>query len=156
MLLAYRLPREPSTPRSAVWRRLRRLGVAWLGDGLVALPADARTTEQLEWVAEAVCQAGGRASLWAAHPLEAATAAELAGQMAAAVAADYAEVARQAREALREDLAGRRRVLSRLRRQLYRVGQRDYFPPPERDVARVAVAALAADVVEQAEVGAPR
>ena len=58
MLLAYRLPREPSTPRIAVWRRLRRLGVAQLLDGLVALPLDARTKEQLEWVAEQVADAG--------------------------------------------------------------------------------------------------
>ena len=28
VLLAYRLPRVPSTPRSAVWRKLKRLGVA--------------------------------------------------------------------------------------------------------------------------------
>ena len=40
--LAYRLPREPSAPRLAVWRRLRGLGVAQLLDGLVkALLADA-------------------------------------------------------------------------------------------------------------------
>src|SRR5262249_39018906 len=30
VLLAYRLPREPSTPRIAVWRRLRRLGALQL------------------------------------------------------------------------------------------------------------------------------
>src|SRR6266700_1186066 len=59
VLLAYRLPRVPSTPCSAVWRRLKRLGVAWMGDGLVALPADARTREQLEWIAEEVSDHGG-------------------------------------------------------------------------------------------------
>jgi hypothetical protein len=64
VLLAYRLPRIPSTPRSAVWRKLRRLGVAQLGDGLVALPADARTQEQLEWVAEDVADHGGEATVW--------------------------------------------------------------------------------------------
>jgi hypothetical protein len=30
-----------------VWRKLERLGVARLGDGLVALPADARMRELL-------------------------------------------------------------------------------------------------------------
>ena len=39
VLLAYRLPREPSGPRVTVWRKLRRLGVAQVLDGLVALPA---------------------------------------------------------------------------------------------------------------------
>ena len=42
-MLTARMPREPSTPRSTVWRKLRRLGVAQLADGLVALPADARS-----------------------------------------------------------------------------------------------------------------
>src|SRR5215217_4655640 len=41
VLLSYRLPREPSGPRTTLWRRLKRLGVAQLADGLVALPADA-------------------------------------------------------------------------------------------------------------------
>src|SRR2546430_17674539 len=69
VLLAYRLPRVPTTPRSAVWRKLKRLGVAWLGDGLVALPADPRTREQLEWVAEDVTDHGGEAILWLGRPL---------------------------------------------------------------------------------------
>ena len=64
VLLAYRLPREPSAPRVMVWRKLRRLGVAQILDGLVALPADARTREQLEWLAEEVLEAGGEAWVW--------------------------------------------------------------------------------------------
>ena len=44
VLLSYRIPREPSTPPIAVWRKLKRLGVGQIGDGVVALPADARTT----------------------------------------------------------------------------------------------------------------
>src|SRR5688500_11501901 len=49
VLLAYRLPREPSAPRLAVWRKLKRLGVAQLLDGLVGLPLDSRNREQLVW-----------------------------------------------------------------------------------------------------------
>ena len=44
VLLSYRMPREPSTPRIAVWRRLRQLGAAQLGDGLVALVSNGLTT----------------------------------------------------------------------------------------------------------------
>src|SRR5260221_725289 len=64
LLLAYRMPREPSTPRIAVWRKLTSLGVAKLGDGLVGLPADARSQERLEWIADEVAEAGGEATLW--------------------------------------------------------------------------------------------
>ena len=67
VLLSYRIPREPSTPRIAVWRRLRRLGAAQIGDGLVALPADARTQEQLEWLAEEIAEADGTSTLWRAE-----------------------------------------------------------------------------------------
>src|SRR5580765_7621448 len=63
VLLAYRLPRHPSTPRSALWRRLRRLGAAQVLDGLAALPLDARNREQLEWLADEVVQAGGEATI---------------------------------------------------------------------------------------------
>jgi hypothetical protein len=88
-MLTYRMPREPSTPRSSVWRKLRRLGVAQLGDGLVALPADARTREQLEWVAAEVQEASGSAGVWLARPATVAQERELATAMAAARAAEY-------------------------------------------------------------------
>src|SRR2546430_16659157 len=64
VLLAYRLPRDPSTPRSTLWRKLRRLGAAQVLDGLAALPLDARNREQLEWLAEEVGEAGGDATIW--------------------------------------------------------------------------------------------
>ena len=72
-MLVYRLPRTPSTPRITLWRKLRRLGVAQIMDGVVALPANPDTREQLEWLAEDVVQAGGEATIWLAEP---ATAAE--------------------------------------------------------------------------------
>src|ERR687892_36086 len=64
VLLAYRVPREPSTPRSALWRKLRRLGAAQVVDGLAALPLDARNREQLEWLADEGAEAGGGATRW--------------------------------------------------------------------------------------------
>jgi hypothetical protein len=150
VLLAYRLPREPSTPRIALWRRLKRLGVVQLLDGLVALPADAKTREQLEWAAEEVVEAGGDASIWIARPSTAADERSLAARMAQAVAADYRTVIEAAGAASANGPAARRRTLQRLRRTLRAIHARDYFPPPEREQARRAVDELA-DLVEVAE-----
>ncbi len=143
VLLAYRLPRVPSTPRSAVWRRLKRLGVAWMGDGLVALPADARTREQLEWIAEDVTDHGGEATLWLGRPLGTAGAV-VAGRMTAAVAAEYDAVTAEADAARTADQVARRRTVARLRRELHRIQGRDFFSCPRRDVARRAIESLAA------------
>jgi hypothetical protein len=140
VMLAYRLPREPSTPRIALWRRLKRLGVVQLLDGLVALPADAKTREQLEWAAEEVIEAGGDATLWIGRPGTAADERSLAARMSEAVAADYRAVI-DAAEAVQisSDAAVRRRTLQRLRRTLQAINGRDYFPPPERERALRAV-----------------
>src|SRR5712691_6939914 len=86
VLLAYRLPREPSTPRSALWRKLRRLGAAQLLDGLAALPLDARNREQLEWLADEIVEAGGEATTWVGELASPHQERELAGRMAEAVA----------------------------------------------------------------------
>jgi hypothetical protein len=146
VLLSYQLPREPSTPRIAVWRKLRRLGAAQLLDGLVALPLDARNREQLEWLADEVADAGGEAAIWLAETATAAQERALAARMAAAAARDYQALAEAARTAATgSDVpAVRRRTLARLRRELRRIQARDHFPPPERDAARTALANLAA------------
>jgi hypothetical protein len=148
VLLAYHLPREPSTPRIALWRKLRRLGAVQLQDGLVALPLDARTREQLEWLAEEVTEAGGQAALWLAEPATAAQERALAQRMAAAVATDYQTVTKEAEAARSQPPGPRRRTVGRLRRELRRIGLRDHFPPPERDQARTAVAALVATLTQ--------
>jgi hypothetical protein len=143
VLLAYRVPREPSTPRIAVWRRLRRLGVAKVGDGLVALPADARTQEQLEWVADLVAEAGGSSTLWRAELTSRAQERALIERLAAARAEEYADVTARADGALEAPSREAVRALRGLRRELRQIQRRDFFPPVERDQATVAVKRLA-------------
>jgi DNA-binding PucR family transcriptional regulator len=142
VLLAYRMPREPSTPRISVWRRLKRLGVAQLGDGLVALPARPETREQLEWAAEEVTDAGGEATIWLARPSSRGEEQALQERLAAAVAADYRAVIDAAHTAP-ADPAARRRTVRRLRRTLHAIVARDFFPPTEREEAHAAVESLA-------------
>lgn len=140
-MLAYRLPREPSAPRLAVWRKLKRLGVAQLADGVVALPLDSRNREQLEWLADQVLEADGDASIWTATPATRAQERELAARMQGEVAEAYRSLAAAAEEASDDPQC---RTLARLRRELSRIERRDYFPPSERDEARAAIELLAA------------
>lgn len=145
VLLSYRIPREPSTPRIAVWRRLKRLGAAQIGDGLVALPADARTQEQLEWLAEEIAEANGTSTLWRAELTGATQERALIRDLTAARAAEYAAVAVKAR-AVRDGAPNdtkKTRDLRSLRRELRQIQRRDFFPPVERDLARAEVTALA-------------
>jgi len=138
VLLAYRLPREPSTPRITIWRQLRRLGVVQLADGLVALPLDARTREQLEWLAEDVVDHGGEATIWFGQPGSAIQERSLASRMAAAVAAEYERLAAEAATTGAQSP----RTLGRLRRELRRIRSRDYFPGPAGRRATAAVEAI--------------
>jgi hypothetical protein len=148
VLLAYKLPRDPSTPRSSLWRKLRRLGAAQVLDGLATLPLDARNREQLEWLAEDIVEAGGEATIWVGELASARQERELASRMAEAVADDYLAVIADAVAAREESSGQRRRTLGRLRRELRRIKARDYFPPPERERAEQAVQQLATLVEE--------
>ena len=134
------MPREPSSPRIAVWRRLKQLGVGQIGDGLVALPADARTKEQLEWVAEHVEEAGGSSSLWRAELLSGSGEAIVIAGMSAARASEYDAVIARAEAATPSDGA---RMLKTVRAELRRIERRDHFPPENRELARAAVRTLA-------------
>lgn len=164
VMLAYRMPREPSSPRIVVWRRLRRLGVAQPVDGLVLLPDEPRTREGMEWVAEQVVAAGGQATLWAATHLSAADERATVLAMNAAVTADYAAVTVEARALAGDvidghpdagtsgkDAASLRHAAARLTRTLFHVQNRDYFGAPGRFPAQRAVTALTVRAKERAK-----
>jgi hypothetical protein len=148
VLLTYRLPRVPSTPRISVWRKLKRLGVAQLADGLVALPADARTREQLEWVADEIREAAGTAGVWLARPASEGQERELARSMAAARAIEYAAVLDQVTAAAELSGPDGARAIKVLREELRRIRRRDFFPTGDRDAAVDAVGALARQATE--------
>jgi hypothetical protein len=143
VLLAYRVPREPSAPRIAIWRRLKRLGVSQLLDGLVALPADAQTREQLDWVADEVISAGGTATVWVGRPVGSKNEREIVAAMKEAITTEYRKILDDVEAARMAPEIERRRIVARLRREVQLVAGRDYFPPSERERARRAVHELA-------------
>jgi hypothetical protein len=125
--------------------------VGQLGDGVVALPADARTREHLEWVADRVQDAGGTALLLQAHALSRRDEELMARRMAEARSQEYLDLTARAQSALTDIKTGssgsehgrQPQVLKKMRADLRAITRRDYFPPPEREVARRAVEAVA-------------
>src|SRR5262245_31893036 len=135
VLLAYRLPREPSGPRVTVWRKLRRLGAVQIVDGLVVLPAKAETVEAFDWLADEILEAGGEAWTWQASGSKRQD-RMLREQLKQAIAAEYVAVTDEARTL---GTNPQRRTVQRLRRSLRDIERRDYVSPKERDDARRAV-----------------
>src|SRR5437764_14530429 len=147
VLLAYRMPREPSTPRIAVWRKLRKLGAVQLVDGLVALPADAATVEAFDWLADEVVEADGEAWTFQARLGSKRQHAALRSRINAAIGEEYRALTEEARAAADDPS---RRTVERLRRELRRIDGRDHFGAKEAEQARRAVnrAAAALDAAE--------
>ena len=150
LLCSYRLPREPSRLRLAVWRRVKRLGAVLLHDATWVLPADARTREDFEWLAEEIEERGGSVMLWEARSLAAVQDRTVVAQFREEADARYATIAEAAAQLAR---IGRRRspkataveqALQRLRlleRALRLERRRDYFRAVGREAAEVAVRA---------------
>jgi DNA-binding transcriptional regulator PaaX len=136
LILIYRLPREPSRPRVAMWRKLKALGALYLQDGVVALPEDAVTREQLEWLQLKVREAGGEATLWEAQPNTLAEDKELAEAFRSSREEAYRTIIAEAEHIRRKaELGGGRTLLEELRKleQEFRTERRrDYFRSPLR------------------------
>ena len=155
--MSYRLPREPSRLRLAVWRRLKRIGAAVLHDAVWLLPADAKTREAFEWLAEEMEEQGGTAFVWEAVSLGAAQDSAIVARFRVAADERYAAIAESARALRRVRVkrrGGPRRRLEHARRQLAGLeralrleARRDHFRAPGRRLAeeaiRAAVEALA-------------
>jgi hypothetical protein len=147
VLLTYRIPREPSTPRIAVWRKLRRLGAVQLVDGFVALPADPATVEAFDWLADEVIEAGGEAWTWKARPGSRRQQEALRARVSAAVVEEYRALIAEAKHA---GNGASRRTVDRLRRELRAIEGRDRFGVREREQARAAIERLTVGLDAQA------
>lgn len=138
LILIYHLPREPSRYRVAVWRKLKDLGALYLQDGVAALPEDAATREQLEWLQLRVRESGGEATLWEALPSTIAEDRDLVVEFRASREAAYrvligaAEKLRR-KAALGSDGAPLVERLEKLEREFRAERRRDYFRSPLRE-----------------------
>jgi hypothetical protein len=144
VLLVYRLPREPSRHRVAVWRKLRDLGALYIQDGVATLPEDAVTREQLEWLQLRVREAGGEATLWEARPGTAAEEAELVETFRSSREEAYGAIIAEAERLRRKAQMGGVDLSEQLRkieREFRAERRRDFFRSPLRTEAAAALKA---------------
>jgi hypothetical protein len=154
LILVYQLPREPSRHRVAVWRKLRTLGALYLQDGAVALPEDAVTREQLEWLQLRVREAGGEATLWESKPATLAEEKALVEAFRSSREEAYAKIISEAERVRRKaEMEGGKILeedLKKLERELRAERRRDYFRSPLRKEAASALRAARETVRESA------
>ena len=119
VLLVYKIPREPTSSRALVWRKLKRLGALLLHDAVWVLPATPWTREQLQWLAVEIGELEGEAYLWESQLLLSGQAEALAQQFQARVDAAYQEILKE--------LAMEEADLVALSRRYQQVRAQDYF-----------------------------
>ena len=142
LILVYHLPREPSRHRVAVWRKLKTLGALYLQDGVAALPEDAVTREQLEWLQLRIREAEGEATLWEALPNTVAEGKSLVEEFRASREAAYKRLIEASgrlrrKAALGSDKALLLEELGKMEREFRAERRRDYFRSPLRNEAAV-------------------
>ena len=119
VLLVYKIPREPTSSRATVWRKLKRLGALLLHDAVWVLPATPWTREQFQWLAVEIGELEGEAYLWESHLLLNGQSDALMQQFQARVDATYQEIL----DELEQDNAD----LVALSRKYQQVRAQDYF-----------------------------
>jgi len=119
VLLVYKIPREPTSSRATIWRKLKRLGALLLHDAVWVLPATPWTREQFQWLTVEIGELGGEAYLWESYLLLNGQAEALVQQFQARVDAAYQEIL----EELSQDEAD----LIALSRKYQQVRAQDYF-----------------------------
>ncbi len=147
LVLAWRLPSGPSTPRVTVWRSLRRLGAAVLTPGAAMLPHREDLQEQLDWLAQEIDDLGGDAWVLPVTELSEVEERKVRDQMLADRQAEYEDLRRDALGFLQrapehpgpDDEFGLRlrteKELLALQRRFRKIRARDYFDSPARQEA---------------------
>lgn len=156
---SYSLPaKSSSSPRVALWRRLRRLGAVSPVSGLQVLPAQDQCLEDFQWLAQEIRHAGGQALVMRLLRFEGHSDQQLIEWFQSARKGEYMQIKQQAEELAhsatdmkqRDKTPRLREQLHRLRKQHAQVARIDYFQCPQGIEAAAALTQL-----EQALAPAP-
>ncbi|MDX8483193.1 chromate resistance protein [Mesorhizobium sp. VK24D] len=135
LLLIHQLPSKPAYFRVKVWRRLQGIGAVAVKSTVYALPANAETQEDFEWLLKEIVEGGGEAMVCEARLIDGFSDDQARALFDAARDEDYGEIIAEAKAlstrleaaAPAEDRAELRTQAARLRKRLADVATIDFF-----------------------------
>ncbi len=140
MVFSYSLPsKSSSSPRVALWRRLRRLGAISLKGSIYVLPTTDECIESFQWLTQEVQQAKGEALVMRVEQFEGLADQEIIEMFRKARSEDYQEIEAQAialekaieTNASPEVRSSMLETLEKLRKQHTEIARVDFFDCPD-------------------------
>jgi hypothetical protein len=144
-LLVFTLPREPSAPRVAVWRKLKKLGAALLHDAVWVLPAQPALLEHFRWLATEIRESAGEALVWVAEQGLPGQDDALIEQFRMQAEGEYQAILSGLDESNGRAKDGTHAERAALARRYQQVRARDYFHAPSAEGVRARLEALHPD-----------
>jgi hypothetical protein len=152
LLLVFSLPASRASQRVEVWRKLKRCGALALRSSGYVLPHTAANQERLEWLATAIRNYKGQASLVQVQAFDDLPEEKLKQLFVEARTSDYESVLRELKKFLARSPARRSATqLSRLRRRFQEIVAIDFFSSPLR--SRVETSFSRAEETDQTKSG---
>jgi hypothetical protein len=135
LLLIHQLPAKPAYFRVKIWRRLQDIGAVAVKSTVYALPANAETQEDFEWLLKEIVEGGGEAMVCEARLIDGLSDAQVRALFDTARDEDYEAIAKEGRAICAQlDLAATldqrteaRTQISRLRKRTAQVASIDFF-----------------------------
>lgn len=163
LLLIHQLPSKPAYFRVKIWRRLQGIGAVAVKSTVYALPANAETQEDFEWLLKEIVEGGGEAMICEARLIDGLSDSQARALFDATRDEDYEEISKEARAlsarltatATPEDKAEARSQTGRLRKRLADVAAIDFFGATGRLSAESLVAEIERRLAEDAHMTTP-
>jgi hypothetical protein len=156
LLLIHQLPTKPAYFRVKIWRRLQGIGAVAVKSTVYALPANAETQEDFEWLLKEIVEGGGEAMVCEARLIDGLSDAQVRAMFDAARDEDYEAIAKEGRslatmldnDGTPEKRTEIRTQVGRLRKRFTEVVTIDFFGANGREPVEGLLAGLEARVTE--------
>ncbi|HVO01748.1 MAG TPA: chromate resistance protein ChrB domain-containing protein [Candidatus Cybelea sp.] len=156
LLLIHQLPTKPAYFRVKVWRRLQGIGAVAVKSTVYALPANAETQEDFEWLLKEITEGGGEAMVCEARLIDGLADPQVRALFDAARDDDYDEITKEVRSLLAKrtsltteaETVEARSQARRLRKRLAEIVAIDFFGATGRLTAESLVAELETRIAE--------